>query len=139
MRSVTGNLAAEVRKAGSGDTRAAGDRQPRVVDCISCRQIYLRSYRFSRKETVQEKTKRCLEKVKERARLMTKSRPLMATSKVVMAKGRNSCRGEKVRNGKCCDSMRKMRKKMKECFIRLLSCTAQVDVADDHHDNNHKG
>ncbi|KAJ6924157.1 hypothetical protein NC652_017453 [Populus alba x Populus x berolinensis] len=39
---------------------------PRVVDSISCRQMYLRSYTFSRKESMPEKTKKCLERVKEK-------------------------------------------------------------------------
>ena len=41
-------------------------RHPRVVDSISCRQLYLRSYTFSRKESMPEKTKKCFERVKER-------------------------------------------------------------------------
>ncbi|PWA78131.1 hypothetical protein CTI12_AA216880 [Artemisia annua] len=40
---------------------------PRVVDSISCRQLYLRSYTFSRKESLNEKTMKCIERVKERA------------------------------------------------------------------------
>uniref|UniRef100_A0A7N0ULS9 Uncharacterized protein n=1 Tax=Kalanchoe fedtschenkoi TaxID=63787 RepID=A0A7N0ULS9_KALFE len=39
---------------------------PTVVDSASCRQMYLRSYTFSRRrESVPEKTKKCLTKVKE--------------------------------------------------------------------------
>ncbi|KAM6593460.1 hypothetical protein CsatA_001163 [Cannabis sativa] len=40
---------------------------PRVVDSISCRQMYLRSYTFSRKETVPEKTQKCFGRVKKMA------------------------------------------------------------------------
>lgn len=40
---------------------------PRVVDSYSCRQMYLRSYTFTKKESVPEKTRKCLGRVKERA------------------------------------------------------------------------
>ncbi|CAL4903175.1 unnamed protein product [Urochloa decumbens] len=47
---------------------AAGYCSPRVVDSYSCRQMYLRSYTFSkRKETVPERTMACLGRVRERA------------------------------------------------------------------------
>ncbi|XP_063950037.1 uncharacterized protein LOC108222519 [Daucus carota subsp. sativus] len=39
---------------------------PRVVDSVSCRQMYLRSYTFSRKESVPEMTKKCFAKVRDR-------------------------------------------------------------------------
>ncbi|KAJ7980920.1 Protein unc-80 like [Quillaja saponaria] len=40
--------------------------RPQVVDSISCRQMYLRSYKFSRrKEGVTEKTMKCLGRVKQ--------------------------------------------------------------------------
>ncbi|KAL9676239.1 hypothetical protein QQ045_004452 [Rhodiola kirilowii] len=46
---------------------------PTVVDSVSCRQMYLRSYTFSKKkETVPEKTKKCLTKVKEQVVVYTK-------------------------------------------------------------------
>ncbi|XP_073062025.1 uncharacterized protein [Primulina eburnea] len=37
----------------------------RVTDSISCRQMYLRSYTFSREERLLEKTLKCLVKVRE--------------------------------------------------------------------------
>ncbi|XP_050230021.1 uncharacterized protein LOC126679121 [Mercurialis annua] len=40
--------------------------QAKVVDSRSCRQMYLRSYTFSRKESVQEKTKKRFDEVRER-------------------------------------------------------------------------
>ncbi|CAL0316992.1 unnamed protein product [Lupinus luteus] len=43
-----------------------GYGKPRVVDRISCRQMYLKSYKFSRKETVHEKTQKCFERVKDK-------------------------------------------------------------------------
>uniref|UniRef100_A0A803PWF0 Uncharacterized protein n=1 Tax=Cannabis sativa TaxID=3483 RepID=A0A803PWF0_CANSA len=38
-------------------------KQPKVVDSVSCRQMFLRSYTFSRKESFSEKTKKCLGRV----------------------------------------------------------------------------
>ncbi|XP_057955071.1 uncharacterized protein LOC131149044 [Malania oleifera] len=91
-----------------------------VVDGISCRQMYLRSYSFSRKETVQEKTARCAGRVRERLRtLFRRSR-------------RRKCCG---RRKKRCFVLRKAKTVLSAAwfsiFRRLLSCTAQVDVAGD--------
>lgn len=89
--------------------------RPRVVDSVSCRQLYLKSYTFSRKESMPERTKKCLGRVKER----------------VLA-----CRrGEKLSRG---DRKYAAIKRVKESsfaamialFQKLLSCTAAVDVAD---------
>ncbi|GAU34684.1 hypothetical protein TSUD_29250 [Trifolium subterraneum] len=49
-----------------GSSHVYGHGHPRVVDSISCRQMYLRSYTFSRKETVPEKTQKCFGRVKEK-------------------------------------------------------------------------
>jgi len=57
--------AAFVRSVSSG--RENGLQQhPRVVDSISCRQLYLRSYTFCRddEKKVMEKTKKCFGRVK---------------------------------------------------------------------------
>ena len=59
-----------MRRGGSGSSGelAAGYASPRVVDSYSCRQMYLRSYTFSKKkETVPERTMACLGRVRERA------------------------------------------------------------------------
>ncbi|CAK9147205.1 unnamed protein product [Ilex paraguariensis] len=98
-------------------TVGASDGHPRVVDSISCRQMYLRSYTFSRKETVPEKTKKCLGRVRERV--------------VVVAHGRK--RAVTGRRRQCVVARR-----VKEVswaalcamFQRLLSCSASVDVVD---------
>ena len=61
---------ASMRRGGSGSSGelAAGYASPRVVDSYSCRQMYLRSYTFSKKkETVPERTMACLGRVRERA------------------------------------------------------------------------
>uniref|UniRef100_A0A7N2M744 Uncharacterized protein n=1 Tax=Quercus lobata TaxID=97700 RepID=A0A7N2M744_QUELO len=49
-----------------GHGHGHGQGHPKVVDSISCRQLYLRSYTFSRKETMPEKTQKCFGRVKER-------------------------------------------------------------------------
>ncbi|MQL93697.1 hypothetical protein Taro_026343 [Colocasia esculenta] len=60
-----------VRSVSSGEHRRRRPHRhgqyhphPGVVDSYSCRQIYLRSYTFSRKETVHERTRRYLGRVK---------------------------------------------------------------------------
>ncbi|PWA37376.1 hypothetical protein CTI12_AA591070 [Artemisia annua] len=40
--------------------------KPRVVDSVSCRQMFLRSYTFSKKETVLKRTKKCLKRAKKK-------------------------------------------------------------------------
>ncbi|XP_006339051.1 uncharacterized protein [Solanum tuberosum] len=92
-------------------------QSPRVVDSVSCRQLYLRSaYTFSRKETVPQKTKKCLGKVRER---------------VANGKGKIGWRRRRVR------SFTAVRRVKKICcaalcgvFRKLLACTATVDVVD---------
>ncbi|XP_022766170.1 uncharacterized protein LOC111311056 [Durio zibethinus] len=87
---------------------------PRVVDIISCRQMYLRSYRFSRKETVPEKTVKCFGRVKE---------------KVGAAHGRRKS-SQKRRTLRKCLVWRKVKVVLFRFFNRLLSCSASVDVVD---------
>lgn len=55
----------EVYKSDQGQ-RYPHHSQATVVDTVSCRQMYLRSYPFSRKESVPEKTRKCLGKVREK-------------------------------------------------------------------------
>lgn len=51
----------------SGDKRGQLYHPSTVVDTVSCRQLSLHSsYTFIRKETIPQKTKMCLEKVRER-------------------------------------------------------------------------
>ncbi|KAL8149821.1 uncharacterized protein LOC141704787 [Apium graveolens] len=94
-------------KMSKGDQGRRDPRQPqpRVVDSVSCRQMYLRSYTFSRKESVPEMTQKCFAKVKEK----------------VSARGRS----EKVAEGR---GEGKKRRSMCTVFRRLLSCTTSVDV-----------
>ncbi|RLN29261.1 uncharacterized protein C2845_PM05G10780 [Panicum miliaceum] len=56
------------RGGGCSGELGTGYASPRVVDSYSCRQMYLRSYTFSKKkETVPERTMACLGRVRERA------------------------------------------------------------------------
>ncbi|CAL9002442.1 unnamed protein product [Prunus brigantina] len=107
-----------VRSVSSNGRRSGAAQQhghPRVVDSISCRQMYLRSYTFSRKETVPEKTQKCFGRVKEK----------MVNHKKGKAKG-----GRK-RSNKCL-VLRKVKElssaALFRIFQRFLSCSASVDV-----------
>ncbi|XP_027363018.1 uncharacterized protein LOC113870767 [Abrus precatorius] len=84
---------------------------PRVVDSISFRQMYLRSYKFSRKETVPEKTQKCFGRVKEK----------MAHRGRSQGSRRRKCLvWRKMREISCAALFR--------IFHRFLSCGASVDV-----------
>ncbi|XVF76560.1 hypothetical protein PTKIN_Ptkin13bG0275600 [Pterospermum kingtungense] len=102
-----------VRSRSSGTMH--GRPAARVVDSISCRQMYLRSYRFSRKETVPEKTVKCFGRVKEK----------------VGTHGKRSRRSQKIRRiRRKCLVWRKVKVVLFGFFNRLLSCSASVDVVD---------
>ncbi|TXG59073.1 hypothetical protein EZV62_016902 [Acer yangbiense] len=144
VRSVTsrgGAAAANVRR---GLNNA---HHPRVVDSISCRQMYLRSYTFSREEDHQnsddEKTTTAMcfggsgrgrEKKKKENETAAAT---AAESKNNRKKQRSSSKDQK----KSCRRNNNKRKclvlrKMSSCsallriFYRLLSCSASVDVVD---------
>ncbi|PIA38840.1 hypothetical protein AQUCO_02700201v1 [Aquilegia coerulea] len=93
---------------------------PRVVDSISCRQMYLRSYTFSREETVPEKTKKCFGRVKGKA----------GHEKRRKVGGGDGDRG----GGKKSTGMKRVKQISMAAFCsifhRLLSCTTSVDVVD---------
>lgn len=98
---------------------------PRVVDSISCRQMYLRSYQFSRddsKEAENEKTAMCFGRVKEKDKEKEKDNK----------NGRmTSKRKEKERRRRRVKCMRKFSwNALYKLFHRLLSCGASIDVAD---------
>ncbi|KAE8692857.1 Endomembrane-type CA-ATPase 4 isoform 1 [Hibiscus syriacus] len=80
-----------------------------VVDSVWCRQMYLRSYRFTRRETVAEKSLKWFGRVKEKTR---KKRVQM----------------RRIRRRKCL-VWRKMKVALFRFFNRLLACSAAVDVA----------
>ncbi|KAJ4725908.1 Protein unc-80 like [Melia azedarach] len=112
---------AEFVRAVSSDGRRGGLQHSRVVDSISCRQIYLRSYTFSRKkETVHEKiTSKCFGRAKERG-----SRRNRRSNKTVVTK--RKCLVLRRVKEVSCSALLYM-------FRKLLSCTAKVDVADHDH------
>ncbi|RRT77299.1 hypothetical protein B296_00005872 [Ensete ventricosum] len=132
-----------------GSTRFDGRRRwstaPTVVDSYSCRQIYLRSYTFSRKESVPEKTLRCLGRVKERAAvfpfLQQKNEDAAgsvdgdnSSKKSIDKRKTKTKRRRRKKKKKACVTARKLREVSYStlCFIfhRLLSCTSSVDVVD---------
>ncbi|KAI3955265.1 hypothetical protein MKW98_020899 [Papaver atlanticum] len=84
---------------------------PRVLDPITCRNIYIRSYKFTtekKKETVPEKAKRCLDKV---------------------VNG-----GKKLRRGRRkCSIVRKVKESLSSLYRKLRSCSTRVDVVDHHY------
>lgn len=116
LKSVSSNR----NRTGSGGHIAG---PPRVVDSISCRQIYLRSYKFSRKESMPEKTQKCFGRVKEKMN-STNYNSNGNGKKVVKSKGRR----------KKCLVLRKVKEfscaALFSIFQRFLSCAASVDVVD---------
>lgn len=92
-----------------------------MVDSYSCRQMYLRSYTFSKKETVKQRTRKCLGRVKERVTLQGKNRE---------KKGAETKRNRNGRKGSNCVVIGKLREITCAFFHRLLSCTTSVDVVD---------
>ncbi|XWS66975.1 hypothetical protein CRYUN_Cryun05aG0246600 [Craigia yunnanensis] len=100
-----------VRSRSSGAMH--GQPAARVADSISCRQMYLGSYRFSRKETVPEKTVKCFGRVKEK----------------VGAHGKRRSSKKRLIRRKCL-VWRKVKVVLFRFFNRLLACSASVDVVD---------
>lgn len=101
---------------------------PRVVDSVSCRQLYLRSaYTFSRKESLPERTKKCFERVKERVATVAATRKFQSpgSRRSRSRRGRRRRRIVMVKRVKefSCEALRSI-------FQRLLSCTASVDVVE---------
>ncbi|XP_061348969.1 uncharacterized protein LOC133294326 [Gastrolobium bilobum] len=91
------------------------NNHPSGVDSLYCRQMYLRSYKFSRKEMgVTEKTMKCLSRLKE---------------SVVCARNRLNLKYEYKTLGRAKDVTHAA---FFTIFHKLLLCSAKVDVA--HHD-----
>ncbi|KFK24721.1 hypothetical protein AALP_AA8G016000 [Arabis alpina] len=105
--------------------RGGGAPAARVVDSISCRQMYLRSYTFSRDDDddksksgkVTSPTTSCLGRVKE------------TVESDVIGRIKRCRRGEKRR-------VKRKKRQEQACsvmfrfFRKLLSCTTSVDVVD---------
>ncbi|KAJ4882304.1 Uncharacterized protein Rs2_32397 [Raphanus sativus] len=116
--------------------RGGGVPTARVVDSISCRQMYLRSYTFSREDDDKSKAEKvvpsstqtsCLGRFKETASFRKGNKE---ESDVIVEKSKPGSRREKRR-------VRKKKKKREQAcsvmfrfFRRLLSCAATVDVVD---------
>ncbi|KAG8084533.1 hypothetical protein GUJ93_ZPchr0010g9594 [Zizania palustris] len=140
-----------MRRGGAG----VGGRycNTRVVDSYSCRQIYLRSYTFSKKkETVPERTMACLGRVRERGAAFFPFLPQRSGSDAgsfnrASSIGREATdAGPRARGGSNGTRRRRRRKKercamarrlqeascraVRALFHRLLACTTSVDVAD---------
>lgn len=104
----------------SAAVHGGGRRRSEVVDSISCRQMYLRSYTFSRKESVPERTIKCFGKVRESVAAGRKE-----TAEVLMRLRR--------RRKRRCAVVRRVKEFSRAAlftiFRRLLFCTTTVDVA----------
>ncbi|KAK7324977.1 hypothetical protein VNO77_28973 [Canavalia gladiata] len=87
----------------------------RAIDSLYCRQTYLRSYKFSRKkESINEKTVKCLSGIKESVVCSTNKLNLKGKHKVLgRAKSVISHAAFSI-------------------FHSFLACTAKVDVAHHH-------
>ncbi|XP_019178688.1 PREDICTED: uncharacterized protein LOC109173825 [Ipomoea nil] len=101
---------------------AAAAGHPRVVDSISCRQLYLRSYTFSREEDGRNRAEE--EEEEETAMCCGRARKEAAGRKKTSGDGGGGGGGHGRRKKKCF----RFRRAMASIFRRLLSCTAQVDV-----------
>ncbi|XP_076918206.1 uncharacterized protein LOC143578537 [Bidens hawaiensis] len=117
VRSVSRNSHQE-----NGESRG----HPRLVDSISCRQLYLRSYTFSRKESLNERTMKCIGRVRERASVSRKPSS--------DGGGRRRDGGKRRRRRRKCTMVMKAKETtfaaLASIFRRLLSCTTKVDVVD---------
>ncbi|KAF3784038.1 hypothetical protein EJ110_NYTH28894 [Nymphaea thermarum] len=102
-----------VRKVAQGGSHGRPREYQRIVDSYSCRQMYLRSYTFTRKETLHEKAKKCFGKMKN----MDCGVRIMKGRKYVVKKA-----GRKMVS-KTYDALVAM-------FFRILACTTVVDVVD---------
>ncbi|ESQ40174.1 hypothetical protein EUTSA_v10014890mg [Eutrema salsugineum] len=116
--------------------RGGGVPTARVVDSISCRQMYLRSYTFSREDDDKSKSEKvtsarqasCLGRVKETAASSFR-RGNKEENDVIVDKSKLRRRREKRRVGRkkreqACSVMFRFFRKL------LLSCAATVDVVD---------
>ncbi|KAL4587628.1 hypothetical protein LXL04_000500 [Taraxacum kok-saghyz] len=120
-----------VRSVSRNSHRKNGESQghPRLVDSISCRQLYLRSYTFSRKESLNERTMSCIGRVKERAAVRGKQKKSPSS---IDGGGRRRDGGKR-RRRKCTVVMKAKEASyaaLASIFRRLLSCTTKIDVVD---------
>ncbi|CAL1403219.1 unnamed protein product [Linum trigynum] len=111
---------------------------PKVVDSVSCRQLYLRSYTFSRKESFNDRTKRRIGEVAESVKKRGLGFRLLPAGR---GEGREKKKGKKkgvvVRRRStavmCLGKARRVtcRAVMKVVRRLMMSCTTRVDTAAD--------
>ncbi|KAM7262401.1 hypothetical protein ACFE04_000084 [Oxalis oulophora] len=112
----------------------ATSNHPRVVDSISCRQMFLRSYTFSREEDhklVPEKTNKCFGKVAKQNKVTSnngRKRRIKESNKKGGGGGGGTVSdgGQKRR----CLVIRKMSNALFKMFHGCLACATSVDVVD---------
>ncbi|PKU70634.1 hypothetical protein MA16_Dca008751 [Dendrobium catenatum] len=104
--------------------RRLGPNLAPVVDSYACRQKFLRSYTFSKKETVPEKTAKCFGKVRQRVAdlpCVHCGEKLSGFSMLSPGEGYKTKKVPKKRKG---------RSVLWRIFHRLLSCMSSFDVAE---------
>ncbi|KAG6521519.1 uncharacterized protein LOC122050540 [Zingiber officinale] len=92
-------------------------RAPAVVDGYSCRQLYLRSYTFTKKETVPQRTRRCMRKLKDGTAVF----PIFSAAAARTIEDRSESKTVK---------KNKMKSALHSVFHRLLFCATKIEVAD---------
>ncbi|XP_004493911.1 uncharacterized protein [Cicer arietinum] len=118
--------AAFVRSVSSDGREKGGEKQhPRVVDSISCRQLFLRSYTFCRddEKKVMDKTQKCFGRRKVKVKVKVKAKA-KAKERVVFV-GKKNLGWKKVKEISC--------SALFSIFRRFLSCCASVDVVDENY------
>ncbi|XVF46444.1 hypothetical protein PTKIN_Ptkin03bG0027300 [Pterospermum kingtungense] len=114
-----------VRSLNSGGRRGGGGGgggrgHPTVVDSISCRQMYLRSYKFHRNDDEPAEKTKCFGRVKNNK-----------DQKVVKSPTRKKKYSSKTAaKNKKCMGLKRAKQALLAMFRRMLSCTTKVDVAD---------
>ncbi|CAI9105261.1 OLC1v1004145C1 [Oldenlandia corymbosa var. corymbosa] len=124
--------------AGNGTASHHGRQQPKVVDSISCRQMYLRSYTFSRDDddellNKEMRNRNCLSFRKKKAAAAAenkrKSKPRGGGGGRAGGGGGGGGRRKRKR---CTGGFRRAKDisclALSSVFRRLLSCTTKVDV-----------
>ncbi|KAI4383833.1 hypothetical protein MLD38_009630 [Melastoma candidum] len=108
LRPSYSSLSDSARRAPIKGKFGPGHAYASVVDSVSCRQMYLRSYTFSRKENVPEKTRKYIEGVK---RKVSGARSGLMARKVRAKDDQASCSA------------------LFSAVARFLTCTSRIDGA----------
>ncbi|MED6134679.1 hypothetical protein PIB30_039228 [Stylosanthes scabra] len=120
VRSVSSNGRKAAASSSLSSSSQARYGHPRVVDSISCRQIYLRSYKFSREEdNEEESSQKCFGKKAS----ATKRKKKTTKKEEQSDEKRKKCLVWKKAKDISCSALFKI-------FQRCLSCSASVDVMD---------